>query len=52
MEIYKQKWMVLGALGCMNNLKIKKKNLKYMIKYSYPDLIPNPTADNYNIKNG
>ena len=25
MEIYKWNWMVLGALGCMNNAHLKKK---------------------------
>ena len=25
MEIYKWKWMVLGALGCMNNADFEKK---------------------------
>ena len=24
MEIYKWKWMVLSALGCMNNVDLKK----------------------------
>ena len=24
MEIYKWKWMVLGALGCMNNANFEK----------------------------
>ena len=24
MEIYKWKWMLLGALGCMNNADLKK----------------------------
>ena len=28
MEIYKWKWMVLGALGYMNNTDFEKKNSK------------------------
>ena len=28
MEIYKGKWMVLGALGCINNADVEKKNSK------------------------
>ena len=27
MEIYKWKWMVLGALGCMNNADFHKKRV-------------------------
>ena len=27
MEIYKWKWMVLGALGCVNNAEVEKKKL-------------------------
>ena len=27
MEIYKWKWMVLGALRCMNNADLDKKNI-------------------------
>ena len=30
MEIYKSKWMVLGALGFMNNADLKKKS-KYIV---------------------
>ena len=29
MEIYKWKWMVLGALGCINNANFEKKNCKW-----------------------
>ena len=28
MEIYKWKWMVLGALGCINNADLKKNKRK------------------------
>ena len=28
MEIYKWKWMVIDALGCMNNVDFEKKNSK------------------------
>ena len=28
MEIHKCKWMVLGALGCMNNADLEKKRSK------------------------
>ena len=28
MEIYKWKWMLLGALGCMNNADFEEKNSK------------------------
>ena len=41
MEIYKRTWMVLGALGCMNNIKIKI-IFKIYNKNSNHDLIPNP----------
>ena len=27
MEIYKRKWMVLGALGCINNANLEKKEV-------------------------
>ena len=30
MEIYKWKWIVLGALGCMNNANFEKKKTKEM----------------------
>ena len=31
MEIFKWKWMMLGALGCMNTADFEKKLVKYIL---------------------
>ena len=45
MEVYKWKWVVLGALGCMSNADLKKKEVNENICLSMsriptPEIIP------------
>ena len=50
MEIYKWKWTVLGALGCMDKANFEKKNSKWQHYARYLYYLPDITTGTSNLK--